>query len=199
MCLLDWTKLPVLNCRLDPLGMPQNPVVVVMHMSSFTRNHTVCNGYIYIFAVLPHKQKALLCCKDITEFDFRRAVHRNIISVVKPTRCTNVSNLFILERHSTCFGRKDRLKHVECLYKINKFASKLASRQQYLFDKCLLLYVQSWTLDDGRKDRPKHVECLSKINKFDTLVHLVGFTIGITLHNISIRRVDIKVEELIRL
>ena len=27
-------------------------------------------------------------------FDVHRAVHRNIISVVKPTRCTNVSNLF---------------------------------------------------------------------------------------------------------
>jgi len=57
----------------------------------------------------------------------------------------------------------------------------LASRQQYLFDKCLLLYVQSCTPDDGRKDRPKHVECHSKINKFDKLVHLVGFTIGIIL------------------
>jgi len=33
----------------------------------------------------------------------------------------------------------------------------LASRQQYLFDIRLLLYVQSWTADDGRKDRPKHV------------------------------------------
>ena len=53
--------------------------------------------------------------------------------------------------------------------------------QQYLFVKCLLLYVQSWTPDDVRKDRPKHVECHSKINNFDTLVHLVGFTIGILL------------------
>ena len=41
----------------------------------------------------------------------------------------------------------------------------LAGRQQYLFDKCLLQYVQSWTPDDGWKDRPKHVECYSnKIN-----------------------------------
>jgi len=41
----------------------------------------------------------------------------------------------------------------------------LASRQQYLFDICLLQYVQSLTPDDGRKDRPKHVECYSnKIN-----------------------------------
>ena len=51
----------------------------------------------------------------------------------------------------------------------------LASRQQYLFDKCLLLYAQSWTADDGPKDRPKRVDGYSKINKFDTLVHLVGF------------------------
>jgi len=30
-------------------------------------------------------------------FDVHRAVHRNIISIVKPTRCTNVSNLFYSE------------------------------------------------------------------------------------------------------
>jgi len=35
--------------------------------------------------------------------------------------------------------------------------------QQYLFDKCLLLYVQSRTPNDGRKDRLKHVEYHSKI------------------------------------
>jgi hypothetical protein len=57
----------------------------------------------------------------------------------------------------------------------------LASRQQYLLDKCLLLYVQSCTPDDGRKDHLKHAQRHSKINKFDTLVHLVGFTIGIIL------------------
>jgi len=28
------------------------------------------------------------------KFDVHRAVHRNITSIVKPTRCTNVSNLF---------------------------------------------------------------------------------------------------------
>ena len=39
----------------------------------------------------------------------------------------------------------------------------LASRQQYLFDRSLLLYVQSWTPEDGRKVRPKHVEFHSKI------------------------------------
>jgi len=39
----------------------------------------------------------------------------------------------------------------------------LASRQQYQFDTCLLLYVQSSTPDDGRKDGPKLVVCYSKI------------------------------------
>ena len=36
-------------------------------------------------------------------FDVHRAVHRNVISIVKSTVCTSVSNLFILERHSTFF------------------------------------------------------------------------------------------------
>jgi len=41
----------------------------------------------------------------------------------------------------------------------------LASSRQYLFDICLLQYVQSFTPDDRRKDRPKRVECYpNKIN-----------------------------------
>ena len=55
------------------------------------------------------------------------------------------------------------------------FASgyQICSRQQYLFDKSLLLYVQSGTRDDERKNRPKYVECHSKTNGFDTLVNLI--------------------------
>jgi len=44
-------------------------------------------------------------------------------------------------------------------------AGRLASRQQYLLDICLFLYVQLWTPDDRRKDRPKHVECHFKIKQ----------------------------------
>ena len=65
-------------------------------------------------------------------FDVHRAVHLNIISVVKPTRYTNVSNLFY-------FGI------TLCMFR-TVFASIRSSRlyiQQYLYDKCLLLYVQS--------------------------------------------------------
>jgi len=107
------------------------------------------------------------------------------IPIVKPTRCTSVSNLFILEWHCTCFGQSFLPSSGvrDCTYSNRHLSNSyccllasgypLASRQQYLFDKCLLLYVQSCTPDDGRKDRPKHVECHSNINKFDTLVHLV--------------------------
>jgi len=96
---------------------------------------------------------------------------------------------FILEWHSTCFGRSFRPSSgvQDCTYSNRQLSKRycwlLASRQQYLFDKCLLLYVQSWTPDDGRNDRPKHVECHSKINTFENLVHLVGFTIEV-LHEI---------------
>ena len=133
-------------------------------------------------------------------------MHRNIIPTVKPTRCTNVPNLFILERYSTRFGRSFRPSSgiQDCTYNNRHLSNRyccllasgypLASRQQYLFDKCLLLYVQSCIPDDGRKDRPKRVECLSKINKFDTLAHLVGFTIGITqIFTSTLLRSDTKI------
>ena len=78
-----------------------------------------------------------------------------------------------------------------CLQKQILLSACSASRQQYLFDICLLLYIQSWTPGDGRKDRPKHVECLSKINIFDALVHLVGCTIGILLRCTALWTSDI--------
>jgi len=82
---------------------------------------------------------------------------------------------FILEWHSICFGRSFRLSSgfQDSAYNNRHLSNKyccllangylLTSRQQYLFDKYLLLYVQSWTADDGRKDRPKNVECHIKI------------------------------------
>ena len=104
-----------------------------------------------------------------------------IIFTVKPTRCTNGSNCFILNCHCTFFGRSFRPSSgvQDCAYSNRHMSNRHCCllRQQCLFDKCLLLYAQSWTPDDGRKDRPKHVEWHFKI--IDTLVHLVGFTIEI--------------------
>ena len=110
-------------------------------------------------------------------FDVHRAVHRNIISIVKPTRCTMYQIYFILEWHSTCFGRSfcpsSAVK--DCTYSnrhlSNRYCSlvackHLSNRHCSLFSRkqtavsVWQLYVQSWTPDDERKDRPKHVECL---------------------------------------
>jgi len=56
-----------------------------------------------------------------------------MVSTVKPTRCTNVSNLFYfgitLYTFRTVF--------------LSIIRNSRLYIQQYLFDKCLLLYVQS--------------------------------------------------------
>ena len=51
-------------------------------------------------------------------------------------------------------------------------------RRQYLFDICLLLYLQSRTPDNGRKDCPKHVECHSKIKSILYLGSSSWFSYG---------------------
>ena len=73
---------------------------------------------------------------------------------------------FILEWHSTCFGRSFRPSSgvQDCTYSNQPDTAVClqASRQQYLVGCCMYLYSLA-TPDDGRKDRPKHVECHSKI------------------------------------
>jgi len=104
-----------------------------------------------------------LTCSTLSPFFF---------SIVKPTRCINVSNLFCW---SNTLHVSDGLSVHHQEFKTVRTATDicqtdtahclLVSRQQYLFDICLLQYVQSLTPDDGRKDRPKRVECYSnKIN-----------------------------------
>ena len=56
-------------------------------------------------------------------FDVHRAVHHNTDATVKPTRCTNVSNLFNFKMTLYMF----RMVFLSII-------SLLASRQQYLFD-----------------------------------------------------------------
>ena len=100
-------------------------------------------------------------------FDVHRAVHCHIISIVKPARCTSVSNLFyfgmtlyvsdgLSVRHqkfmtvhaATGICQTDTAVCLLAGTRWNQdgtgsISYPLASRQQYLFDKCLLLYVQS--------------------------------------------------------
>jgi hypothetical protein len=87
-------------------------------------------------------------------------------SYSKTNKMHQFPKLFIFAWHSTCFGRSFRPSSGVQRERdgTRSISFPLASRQQYLFDICLLLYVQSWTPDDGRKDRPKHVQCHAKIN-----------------------------------
>ena len=99
---------------------------------------------------------------------------------------------FILEWHSTCFGRSFRPSSAvqDCTYSCQTDTAVCTvlncwfyfGMSLYMFRTvfpsicCLLaskqtavsvwqLYVQSWTADDGRKDRPKHVVSFqNKIN-----------------------------------
>jgi hypothetical protein len=84
----------------------------------------------------------------------------HVISIVKPTRCTNVSYLFYfgmtLYMFRTVFLsiiRSSRLYIQQQAFVRQILLSACWRVQQYLFDKCMLLYVQSRTPDDGRKDR----------------------------------------------
>ena len=104
--------------------------------------------------------------------------------ILKPTRCTNFSNLF-LEYNYTCFGKVfcpssgvQYFTHSN-RYRSYRFADcLLASSQHNLYDIYLLLCVQCQTPDDGQKTCPKHVEFYSK-NKFEKLLNFVGFIIRI--------------------
>ena len=103
-------------------------------------------------------------------------------SIVKPTRCINVSNLFYwsntLHVSDGLSVHHQELKTVHTaagICQTDTAVCLLASSRQYLFDICLLLYVQSLTPDDGRKDRPKHAECYSnKINLRHWCIWLVS-------------------------
>jgi hypothetical protein len=114
-----------------------------------------CNSVWTWLLLLMHSICHKLCNNT---FDVCRAVHCNIISMGKPTRCTNVSNLFY-------FGMTPYMSFhpssgvQDCIHS-NRH---LSNRYCCLLDKCLLLYVQFRTPDDGQIDRPKHVECHSKI------------------------------------
>ena len=70
------------------------------------------------------------------------------ISTVKPTRCTNVSNLFYLEWHFTCFGRSFRPSSgvQDCTYSNRHLSNRYC---------CLLYFIMEWhSTYFGRSFRP---------------------------------------------
>ena len=114
-------------------------------------------------------------------FDVHVTMHRVKFLIIKPTRCTNFSNLFS-EWNSTCFGqflcpssgvfhctRGNGICHTGLLTACEQAVGKPVWHIP-------LLCVQWKTHDDGQRNCPKHVEFHSK-NKFEKLEHLVGFII----------------------
>ena len=94
---------------------------------------------------------------------------------MKPTRCTNFSNLF-----STCFGQflcpssgvfyctySNGICHTGLLTACEQAASCQQTCMTYTIIVCTVKCP-----DDGQGNCPKHVE-----NKLEKLVHLVGFII----------------------
>ena len=128
-------------------------------------------------------------------FDVHVTVHRVKFLIIKSTRCTNFSNLF-LEWNSTCFGQflcpssgvfhcthTSGVCHTGLLTATEQDQNRIAvpslSCSQAVNRPVWpipLACVQWKTPDDGQRNCPKHVEFHSK-NKFEKLVHLVGFII----------------------
>jgi hypothetical protein len=122
-------------------------------------------------------------------------MHRDKFLIIKQTRCTNFSNLF-LEWNSTCFGQSlcpssgvfhcthgssicHRVLLTACEQDQDGTAVPSWSCSQAVRKivwHIPLLHIQWKTPDDGQRNCPKHVEFYSK-NKFERLVHLVGFII----------------------
>jgi hypothetical protein len=116
-----------------------------------------------------------------------------ILLIIKPTRCTNFSNLF-LEWNNTCFGQflcpssgvfhcthRNGICHTGLLTACEQDQNGISWSCSQVVRKPVwhipLLCVQWKTTDDGLRNCPKHVLFHSK-NKFEKLVHVVGFMIG---------------------
>jgi len=138
--------------------------------------------------VLPRKSEG----GPVVDFDVHVTVHRVKSLIIRPTRCTNFSNLF-LEWNSTYFGQflcpssgffhcthSNGICHTglltfceqdqhrtswSCLQAVNKTVWHIP-----------LLCVQWKKPDYEQKNCPKYVEFHAK-NKFEELVHLVCFII----------------------
>ena len=139
----------------------------------------------------------------ILTFDVHLTVHRDKFLTIKPTRCTNFSNLF-LKWNSTCFGQflcpSPGVFH--CTHSIGICNTLLLTACEQDQD---IIGVPSWscsqavskpvwhipmlcaqweTPDDGQRDCQKHVEFYFK-NKFEKLLHLVGFIIRKFMLNLN--------------
>jgi len=101
-----------------------------------------------------------------------------IFLIIKPTRCTNFSNLFLewnyMFRTVPVAIIRSFSLYTQQWYMSYRFADSLWAESGWNEFHVPLLCVQWKTPDDGQRNCPKHVDFHSK-NKFEKLVHLVGF------------------------
>ena len=102
-----------------------------------------------------------LCIKPWRYFLFWRSKYLSPFLIIKPTRCTNFSNLFLEWKY---------VFRTVPLSIIRSFS--LHTQQGYMSYRFVVCTVK--TPDDGQRNCPKYVEFNSK-NKFEKLVHPVGF------------------------
>ena len=125
-------------------------------------------------------------------FEVHVTVHRDKFLIIKPTKSTNSSNVF-LEWNSTCFGQflcpssgvfhckhSNGICHTGLVAACEQYQNVPSWSSSRAVSKPVwhipLLCLQRKTPDDGLRNCPKHVEFHSK-NKYEKLVHLVGFII----------------------
>ena len=139
--------------------------------------------YIYILHFIPQ------CFTLIKKY--KR--HLVVFLIIKTTRCTNFSNLF-LEWNSTCFGQflcpssEFFAVHTTMVYVIGVYwqLSRKLSANLYV-----LLRGRWKTPDDGHRNCPKHGDFYSK-NKFEKLVHLVGFIVRDLSRCCTVSHMDVR-------
>jgi hypothetical protein len=121
-------------------------------------------------------------------------VHRIQFLIIKPTRCTSFSNLF-LEWNSTC-SDSFSVHHQEFFTVHTAMVHVIQICWQQAVSKPVwqvpLLCVQWKSPDDGQRNCPKHVEFYSK-NKFEKLLHLVSFILRKTMCELNLGLSNIKV------
>ena len=112
----------------------------------------------------------LLTNKLVYRDDVNVTVHRDKFLVIKPTRCTDFSNLF-LEWNSTCFGQ---------------FLCPSSGVFHYKQSNgiCHTGLLTACEQDQDGTACPKHVEFHSK-NKFEKLMHLVAYIIRNNVWNME--------------
>jgi len=126
-------------------------------------------------------------------FTYKRTAHCIFFFIIRPTRCTNLVNLFCHETlHVSDSSSVTHLEFIRCTLSNGICHTAFEQDQDgTLFhpgparklSTNLYDIYHCWTPDDGQRHCPKHVEFHAK-NKFAKLVHLVGIIIKkfVTMH-----------------